>query len=101
MMLSAHSACSSLPAQETLVDVSVNWGLSGLEKGLEWIFVDYDGLEWISGSTGVGMDYKRIGMDFYGLEWIGVDLRVNWGGWNGFLWIRVVWISGSAGVGMN
>ena len=29
------------------LDLSVNWGLSGLEKGLEWIFVDYNGLEWI------------------------------------------------------
>ena len=102
MMLSAHSACSSLPAQETRADVSVNWGLSGLEKGLEWIFVDYNGLEWISGSTGVGMNYKRIEMDFYGLEWIGVDLRVIWGwnglqkDWNGFLWIRMDW-SGSLG----
>ena len=64
--------------------------------------MDYNGLVWISGSTGVGMDYKRIGMDFYGLEWIGVDLRVIWG-WNGlqkdlngFLWIRMGW-SGSLG----
>ena len=38
MILSAHSACSSFPAQETRTDVRVNWGyLNGLESAVEYL----------------------------------------------------------------